>query len=305
MKYRFINFLFFIFIFLPTYLHALSPSDAYQTALTLYKQGQYDQSIEQLKNAIQLNSNDWQAYQLLGYDYAQKQNINDALNACEKSLQINPDNPVLKQYADKLSGVVASMQTPTVPAPTAVISAQPTGIPSKPATTPVATHVELKPTTVIPQGHFYLELAGGIDVPAQNWQSAYSLGGGGKISAGYEFDKSFSIQLDVENYYFSGVNYSGPISDIEFLVLPTIRYCFSEKGIRPYLLAGVGDEFELLSAISGGLTVSNLDVVVGAGVGVQLSEKTDVFVEGRCNFIFSSDVTGQDIPLLAGVRFGI
>ena len=175
----------------------------------------------------------------------------------------------------------------------------------EPTKTPIVASTESKTTSDSLQDHFYLEIAGGIDLPTQNWQSTYTLGPGGKISLGYEFDKSLAILLDMENFYFSGTNYSGSISDTELLILPTIRYSFSEHGIRPYLLAGVGMEFEFLTATPGSLTVGNFDLAVGAGLDVQLAQQTYAFVEGKYNFIFSPEATGQDIPVLAGIRFGI
>lgn len=166
-----------------------------------------------------------------------------------------------------------------------------------------------QPTVTIQPGslqdHFYMEIAGGIDLPVQNWQSSYTLGPGGKITVGYELDKNFAVQLDVENYYFSATNYSGPISDTELVVLPTIRYSFSDQGIRPYLLAGVGAEFEFLTAAPGSLSVCNFDVAVGVGVDIQLAGQTYAFVEGKYNFILAPDVTCQDIPVMAGISFGL
>lgn len=177
--------------------------------------------------------------------------------------------------------------------------------PTNPALAPVTAHEESKPAPASPQGFCFLELAGGIDLPAQNWQSAYTSSPGGKISVGYEINRSLAIQLDVEGFYFSGTNYSGSITDTELLVLPTIQYSFCEQGIRPYLMAGVGVDFEFLSATPGSLVIENVDAAVGAGVEVQLTGRTYVFAEGKYNLIFFSEVTGQDVPILAGVRFGL
>lgn len=149
-------------------------------------------------------------------------------------------------------------------------------------------------------GFFYLGLAGGIDIPGQGWQTAYTLSPGGMACLGFEFDKDLSLQLDMEGFTFSGVNFSGTISDTELFLIPTVRYHFG----GPYLLAGAGGEFELLSG-NPGAPVADFDVVLGAGFEADLGDRAFFFVEGKYNFIFSSQVVGQDIPVLAGCRLGL
>jgi hypothetical protein len=51
---------------------------------------------------------------------------------------------------------------------------------------------------------YFFEAAIGIDLPGQNWQPAYTLGVGGRISGGYVLDKDLSVQLDIENFIFPG-----------------------------------------------------------------------------------------------------
>jgi len=156
-----------------------------------------------------------------------------------------------------------------------------------------------------PPSPFYLVAGGGIDLPVKNWQPAYNRGPGGRIGVGYEINKSLSVQLDAENFYFSGTNYSGSISDIAVLVLPSVRYSFNGPGFRPYLSVGVGGDLEILSSAPGSTTIQNLDAVIGAGVEVPVADRIYVLIEGRYNLIFFSNVTGQDVPILAGVRFGL
>ncbi len=154
-------------------------------------------------------------------------------------------------------------------------------------------------------GHIFVELAGGIDLPTQNWQTAYGLGSGGKFSVGYGFNDGWALQLDVEDFDYSGTNYVGSIGDHELLFLPTVRYLLLQKGIRPYLSAGAGLDVEVSwGGVFGPVQVGNFDMALGAGLEVPFDPLDSLFVEGKYNFIFADGVIGQDIPLLAGIRFG-
>ncbi len=149
---------------------------------------------------------------------------------------------------------------------------------------------------------FYLELGEGMDLPLNGWQSAYSLAPDFKFAAGYALDPHWAIQLDLSTALFFGINATGRISDQEVLVLPMIRYQFEGDPFRPYLLAGFGGEFELLSSPPSGATVADFDGALGAGVETTLYRGFSLFVEGKYNWIFSSKVAGQDLPLWVGVH---
>jgi hypothetical protein len=49
----------------------------------------------------------------------------------------------------------------------------------------------------------------------------------------------------------------------------------------------------------------NLDLALGAGLEVPFAPLASIFVEGKYNFIFAGSVVGQDVPLLAGIKFGL
>jgi hypothetical protein len=154
-------------------------------------------------------------------------------------------------------------------------------------------------------GKPFVEIAGGIDLPARNWQAAYTQGVGGKFSAGYAFKDGLVLQLDVEDFYYSGVNYQGVAGDHELLILPTVRNFLSQGVIEPYLSAGAGLEVEYSwGAVYNQSEVANLDAVVGAGVEVPLDRWNSFFVEGKYNFVFAYGVIGQDIPIMTGARLG-
>ena len=157
---------------------------------------------------------------------------------------------------------------------------------------------------------FYFSIAGAIDIPTINWQSAYSLGGGGSLALGYELLQPLAVELDVDNLYFAGNAGSNNITDAEWRVLPIIRYTLTGSDIRPYVLEGMGIDIDLTGGTQGNGSSTSFDLVAGIGMEWKAAKGMYVFVEGRWNFLVASgpnntSYTGQDIPVLAGMRVGL
>lgn len=151
----------------------------------------------------------------------------------------------------------------------------------------------------------FVELAGGLDFLAQNWQSGYGNGNGGKFTVGYDLKNGMTLQLDIEDFDYSGTNYLGSIGDHELLILPTFHYPVLSGVIGAYLSAGAGLDVETSWGGNGNPgQVGNFDVALGAGVEAPFDPSDAFFVESKYNFIFADGVTGQDLPLLAGIRLG-
>jgi tetratricopeptide (TPR) repeat protein len=259
----------------------------------LYDQGNYHDSAVILEGVVRHKPDYWAAYEILGHDYVSLGDYQKALADCQKSLDLHPDNPSLLTFLNNLK---------TLPPPTPTPQAAPVGTPSGTVTPTANQNPSSQAGT--PKGHpynfFYVGLAGGADNPAKSWQSAYKAGPGGGLFIGMQLDKAWDVRLDLEGFYFSGTNYSGPIKDVELYVLPTLRYHFD----GPYLLLSAGGEMELLSGNTG-QPVSDFDLALGAGYEAELGRRTFVFVEGKYNFIFSPLATGNDVPVVAGVRMGL
>ncbi len=96
--------LFFGFIFLFSTLTAWANTslDAYNSGVQLYQQGKYDQAIASLKEAVRLDPQSWQAYQILAFSYNQVGDQADAISAVQSSLGIHPNNPDLRKWAAQL-----------------------------------------------------------------------------------------------------------------------------------------------------------------------------------------------------------
>ena len=87
-------------------LAAAAPSpqadEYYQAGLDLYQKGQYEKSLQYFEAAEQLDPKYWRAYQAQGHAYFHLDRKKEALAAYDRSLALNPDNPELKGFADKI-----------------------------------------------------------------------------------------------------------------------------------------------------------------------------------------------------------
>jgi hypothetical protein len=151
---------------------------------------------------------------------------------------------------------------------------------------------------------FYLGLGVGEDEPLTNWDTNYVVGGEANALFGYALDKSWAVQLDAAEYFFTGTGYSL----YQFRALIEAKYTFDGhgwqsvfvgKGWQSYLLAGPGLVFQYLSPF--GESTSNFDALLGFGVQCDLAPRTHLFLEAKFNFIMSQSTTFFDIPVSAGI----
>jgi hypothetical protein len=150
-----------------------------------------------------------------------------------------------------------------------------------------------------PTDPLYIGLGTGVDLPGSNWDPNYLLAGGANAFVGYTLDKNLAVQLDGDEWFFTGTGYSL----YQFRVLAEAKYTFEGQGWQPYLLAGPGMVFQSLSP--SGDSTSNFDGLIGAGVQFDLAPRTHLFVEAKANFILSQSTTFMDIPVSAGIWVGL
>ena len=74
----------------------------YHAGLVSYQGTKWGEAISYLKATVQINPNYWRAFQLLAYAYYQLNDTQDCIQSCDASLQINPNNPSLQKFDDKL-----------------------------------------------------------------------------------------------------------------------------------------------------------------------------------------------------------
>lgn len=316
---------------LPLFGYAQNADDQYKEGLAAYNSKDWDSAVSIMNDVIKNDPSNWQAYQILGYAYSKQKDLENSLQSSEASLKLHPDNPTLQKFVDRLKVKLSetsdtgteseATSTPTTTSTSEEAESEPTTTPSSTPTQAKTHVVKMTPTvTTTPivkneepfTSHGFLDLAVGFDQPALNWQSAYKLSPGGEFGIGYDFG-FFDMQIDVDGFYFSGVNYSSNITDFDLKVLPSFRFNFANTGFRPYLLVGAGADFQYLTATTGSLFVSDFDFDFGAGFSIQLSGPSEFFLEGKYNLVYtifpngqlSVTPAGEDLPVLAGFRFGI
>lgn len=148
-------------------------------------------------------------------------------------------------------------------------------------------------------GSLYIGIGTGAALPGSNWDSDYYVGGGANLFGGYELDKNLAVQLDVEEWFFTG----GGSSLYNIRTLLEAKYSFDGQGWQPYVLLGPGLVFQNLSP--SGDSTSNFDALGGLGVQFDLAPKTHLFLEAKYNFIMSQSTTFTDLPLSAGLWVGL
>jgi hypothetical protein len=159
-----------------------------------------------------------------------------------------------------------------------------------------------------PSNPLYMGLGIGVDEPGTNWDANYLVGGEANALFGYALDKSWAVQLDGEEYFFTGTGYS--LYNVR--VLAEAKYTFDGngwqsifvgKGWQSYLLAGPGIVFQSLSP--SGDSTANFDALLGLGLQWDLAPRTHLFLEAKFNFIMSQSTTFFDIPLSTGIWVGL
>ena len=101
-----------LFLLRSTDDYAATTQQNYDAGVQFYNQKQYNQAINYLKAAVQIDSSNWQAYQLMGNCYYSEGDKTDALTAYDQSLGLHADNQV-QAFADQLRATAAP--TPLLP----------------------------------------------------------------------------------------------------------------------------------------------------------------------------------------------
>jgi hypothetical protein len=109
---------------------SVSSEEYYKAGLSLYNQGDHARAIQYLKAAVQVDPNNWQANQVLGYAHYKSGDKAKALAAFDESIRVHP-NPSLQTFADKMRptqdpglpalepGGLEPVTEPTAPSPAA------------------------------------------------------------------------------------------------------------------------------------------------------------------------------------------
>lgn len=77
--------------------------ERYEEASLLYRSGKYDDAWRKSYEAIQIDPNHWQSWQMIGNCQYARGDRQGALASYRRSLEINPDNSGLKSFVDQIS----------------------------------------------------------------------------------------------------------------------------------------------------------------------------------------------------------
>ena len=82
---------------------ATSADDSFNAGKKFYDQYLYEQAITAFQEAVSIEPNYWEAYQMMSYSYYKQGKRDGALEAANKSLKIHGDNAELRKFmADHL-----------------------------------------------------------------------------------------------------------------------------------------------------------------------------------------------------------
>jgi len=150
--------------------------------------------------------------------------------------------------------------------------------------------------------YWYLGVGPLLSLPVQDINTFYGSGIGGTAYVGYQVNKDVALELDLDNVSYSASN---GLSDYELRAMPTVKYFLGGKDLQPYLLGGLGLDLQFASASGISASGTSIEENLGVGCKLKLAHRTYVFLEVKYDFIFSSGVTGEDLPIIAGLEFGL
>jgi hypothetical protein len=302
--------------------HAATAVDAYQAGVSFYKQGLYDQCIDQENAAIALDPTLWQAYQVKGYCYFKEGNTSAALDAYHQCLQVNPNNPKLEAMVNKLEAQngPALPAAPVVNAPNANQPAPSNNVeseaPINATSTPVMVNTNPVPNSVSKgPRNLVIQIEGGLFVPASSQAASqltpgYALGG----MVGFAFTPHFTLGLEVGsdelNYNTSVILAAAGVANNPAynLTMPTFghvpvevfgQYSFGESIVKPYVFLGCGIAFDSVNGkevlTENGLPIysqtinnswTNLEIDPGAGVEFKVDKYENIFLQAKLDMDF-------------------
>jgi len=142
---------------------------------------------------------------------------------------------------------------------------------------------------------WYLGTGLGVDIPAQDWNPDFPIGGTANLFSGCHLSPTFSLQLSVTPTFFTGNGLS--VADLR--VSPELRWMSFPGGVDPYFLLGPGFDFQFASP--SGYSTSSFAALGGIGFQFDLRPGEHAFIESRYYFLIYKNITQEDVPILVGL----
>jgi len=264
--------------------------------------------------AVRLDPRYASGYQALGNIYVFEGRKAEAVAEYQQALALRPDNSALQAYVQRLQ---RSMDNNAAPAPgttTAQSAEQPEAPPNE-----------------NDDGDYAYGIFGGF-AGLGFWGSAnnddgelsgqdFGLAIGGGVYAGCQFDRHFSLSLNLTEYTFPVTNLTGEsaagssiyYSIQEWQLMGVCRYILGDSGIRPYISLGMGTNLSLAVENSSDYSANYAQTApifqFGLGGMVPLSRDWDLFAEVDYDLVLyvqnNVDENYSFIPVNLGIQHNL
>ncbi len=285
------------------------PARAQESALAylgqakrLYQVKDYAGAEQALQAALGLDPQNATAHQLLGNVYFVQGRKAEAMAEYQLSLSLQPNNPGLRSFVQS---------QPPLPTP---VAPPPPPAPPRDSLDPDRPHAILG---LFGGPAFW----GGIANQEDELETEdFSTGLGGGFFVGCQFDRHFSVALDLSvynlpyTYVDDGIPQNAPgesTSLQEWQLLTVCRYLMGSGAVRPYISVGMGANLTLSTESEEGYSYTYATTVplfrFGAGMAVPLGREWDLFAEVDYDWALyvtdNEDENFSFIPINLGLQY--
>jgi hypothetical protein len=152
-------------------------------------------------------------------------------------------------------------------------------------------------------GKWQMQVNGGVDILASNFNPNYSVGIGIGLGVGYVVNENWSFWLNSNGYLLPSK--IADITNIQNEGILSAKYTFSGTGVNPYLRIGLGTYTDIYSV--GGFSYSSSNFMLQGTLGLQIpaGDALDFIIETQGGIILATGATAVDIPVNVGLLFGL
>ncbi len=257
--------------------------------------------------AVKLDAGSSAAYLGLGNCYSSVGHKSDAMTAYQKALKLDPNNVQLVSLVQNSTDIQPSdADKENIMAVTKNLASY---------DQPVFKQIEI-------------DLMGGIAFTSLQKEVGAQVAYGGTVEGYYLLDPQFGVGCSINDHFISyadwqwvdaeyGPSYAYDITLYYLDILAVGKYRLGTKGLRPYVLGGVGISIVTTSTIISIEDSSNFNktyvstnsvsssypaIMGGIGLELPLSAYSNLFLQGKSTFIFTTGSNTFLAPLEAGVN---
>ncbi|GEM_PF-6349919 len=286
---------------------AATAEDYYRAGLDLYQKAQYADSVKYFDAAVQTDPAHWKSFQVKGQALYFLGKKPEALEACDASLKIHPDNPALKAFGDRIRSEIASGVTaPAAPQ-------------AETAETMKARRERvlenLRETSAESEWEFHLGPSLPVGGTAGTHQGGLCIGS----SYGTKFARRFALLGEIEYNGFKTINpvllqgLTGNLYTVTASLLFKVRVL--DGPFRPYGFVGAGGAFVHSSYDANAMYYSynqagevDFALQLGGGAEWSLGKKSRIFAQMKYESVSAGSKINAGghitfMPIVAGFDF--